>query len=88
MKIFSAGEAKQNFGELMDTVQREPVSIEKHGRAVAVVISEAEYEEIKLLKIRSMVEESRDQIARGDFIEISDIDEFFMELEKEDKTTN
>ncbi len=43
MKVFSATEAKDEFGRLIDTVQSGPVQIEKKGRAVAVVISIEEY---------------------------------------------
>jgi prevent-host-death family protein len=35
----SASEAKTHFGTLMDKAQKEPVTIENHGRPVAVVIS-------------------------------------------------
>jgi prevent-host-death family protein len=31
MKAIAAKEAKNNFGEMLDTVQREPLTIEKHG---------------------------------------------------------
>ncbi|MCF8878702.1 type II toxin-antitoxin system Phd/YefM family antitoxin [Hyphobacterium sp. SN044] len=46
MRTFSAADAKNRFGELLDAAQREPVRIEKHGRATAVMISEAEYAEL------------------------------------------
>jgi prevent-host-death family protein len=39
MSIFGAREAKNEFGRLLDTAQRETVLIEKKGRPVAVVIS-------------------------------------------------
>ncbi len=34
MKVMAAKEAKNRFGMLMDSAQREPVAIEKHGRRV------------------------------------------------------
>jgi len=40
LKIMSAKEAKNSFGKLMEDAQREPVVIQKHGRASAVVVSE------------------------------------------------
>lgn len=43
----SAKEAKNGFGLLLDTARAEPVTIEKHGRAVVVVISIEEYERLK-----------------------------------------
>ena len=47
MTTFAAREAKRQFGRLIDTSQREPVTIEKHGRPVAVVISKHEYDQIQ-----------------------------------------
>lgn len=71
MKTFSAKDAKQRFGELMDTVQREPVSIEKHGRPVAVMMSETEYEEMKLERLRSMLAMGEAELDRGEFADYS-----------------
>ncbi len=45
MTKVSASEAKTHFGALIDRAQREPVTIEKQGRPVAVVISYEEYTE-------------------------------------------
>jgi prevent-host-death family protein len=39
MKVMSAGKAKNGFGLLIDTARAEPVTIQKHGRPVAVVLS-------------------------------------------------
>ncbi len=39
MRSMAAKEAKNHFGELLDTARREPVTIEKNGRPVAVVLS-------------------------------------------------
>lgn len=45
MTTISASEAKTHFGALMDKAQKEPVTIEKQGRPVAVVISFEDYQE-------------------------------------------
>jgi len=45
MTTISASEAKTHFGALMDKAQKEPVTIEKQGRPVAVVLSYEEYQE-------------------------------------------
>jgi prevent-host-death family protein len=42
----SAREAKNGFGLLIDTARAEPVSIEKHGRPVVVVVSVEEYQRL------------------------------------------
>jgi len=49
MKTFAASEAKNEFGRLLDTAQREAVTIEKKGRPVAVVLSLEEYERLEAL---------------------------------------
>ncbi|HHJ15753.1 MAG TPA: type II toxin-antitoxin system Phd/YefM family antitoxin [Gammaproteobacteria bacterium] len=77
MKALSAKDAKNRFGELMDTVQREPVSIEKHGRPVAVVLSEVAYEKMKLEHLQAMLAVGEAQLDRGEGI---DGEEFFEEL--------
>lgn len=80
MKSLAAREAKTHFGELMDTVQREPVSIEKHGRPVAVIMSMQEYktiEDMKLERLRAHLAEGEAQLDRG---EGSDGETFFNEI--------
>jgi prevent-host-death family protein len=43
----SARDAKNTFGLLLDTARAEPVAIEKHGRAVVVVLSVEEFERLR-----------------------------------------
>lgn len=43
MKKISASEAKTHFGALLDQAQKEPVTIEKQGRPVAVILSFGTY---------------------------------------------
>ncbi len=50
MLKFTAHDAKARFGTLIDAARREPVTIEKHGRAVAVVISKEEFDEIEAME--------------------------------------
>jgi prevent-host-death family protein len=47
MQTLSARDAKYNFGRLIDTARAEPVTVEKHGRAVVVVLAVQEYERLK-----------------------------------------
>lgn len=75
MSIMSANDAKARFGQLLDAAQREPVTIEKHGRPVAVVLSKSAYDEIEALKLerlRAEVQIGLDALARGDSIEVDD----------------
>jgi prevent-host-death family protein len=51
METVAAADAKTNFGALLDKAQREPVTISKNGRAVAVIMSAAEFEGHQRLKL-------------------------------------
>jgi prevent-host-death family protein len=46
MKRFTATEAKNQFGEMLDVCVKEPVSIQKNGRDIAVIMSRTEYDRI------------------------------------------
>jgi antitoxin Phd len=46
MVTVSSVEAQNRFGQLLDTVQREPVAITRHGRAAAFVVSPQEMEDV------------------------------------------
>ena len=58
MTALAATEAKNHFGRLLDNAQREPVTIEKQGRPVAVVLSKYDYDRIQteLQDLRSEAE--------------------------------
>ncbi len=80
MQRFSAHEAKARFGTLLDTARREPVAIEKHGRAVAVVLSKEEFDDIEAMKLERLrweVQRGIDSSAAGDVV---DVDERELEL--------
>ncbi len=82
-KIMPAAEAKTNFGALLDAAQREPITISKKGRPVAVMMSIQEYEvheALKLERLRREVRKGLDQIERGDVV---DGKTFFAEWEQE-----
>jgi prevent-host-death family protein len=51
MQTLSARDAKYNFGRLIDTARAEPVTVEKHGRAVVVVLAVEEYERLKTIEL-------------------------------------
>lgn len=50
MKSMSAKDAKNAFGRLIDLARAEPVTVEKHGRAVVVVVSVEEYERLRSIR--------------------------------------
>jgi len=69
MGTIAAREAKLRFGELLDTAQREPVTIDKDGRRVAVVLSATEYDalvEMKRDRILAEIQTGLEQLDRGE----------------------
>lgn len=68
METIAAADAKTNFGALLDKVQRGPVMISKNGRAVAVMVSAADYEEQQQLKLeilRREIQKGLDDVKKG-----------------------
>ncbi len=75
MQNISANDAKSRFGELLDNARREPVTIEKHGRPVAVIMSTEDYNElerIKLEHLRAEVKIGLNQLECGDYVEVDE----------------
>lgn len=52
MKHVSATEAKQRFAAVLDAAQREPVTIRRQNREVAVVLSTQEYDRLRGLNVQ------------------------------------
>jgi prevent-host-death family protein len=46
MITITSVEAQNRFGQLLDTAQREPVAITRHGRAAAFIVSPQEMSEL------------------------------------------
>lgn len=46
MKTMTSVEAQNRFGELLDTAQREPVTITRRGRTVAFLVSPQDMKEL------------------------------------------
>ena len=70
MKTMSAYEAKARFGQLLDAARNEPVTIEKHGRGVAVVIAKEEYDaiqEMRLQLLKSELQQGLEDLSSGRF---------------------
>ncbi|GGD75397.1 type II toxin-antitoxin system Phd/YefM family antitoxin [Lacimicrobium alkaliphilum] len=68
MDILNASDAKREFGELLIKVQREPVGINKNGKPIAVVLSVAEYEQLKALKeerLKAAIQEGISDLESG-----------------------
>ena len=68
MRTLSAKDAKNRFGELLLEAQREPVTIERNGRPVAVVQSYEDWQEVERLKLEwlgSALAEADADVAAG-----------------------
>ena len=48
----TSAEAQNQFGKLLDTVQREPVAITRHGRPAAYIVSPRDMEDLLSAKQR------------------------------------
>lgn len=48
----SSMEAQNRFGQLLDTVQREPVTITRHGRTAAFIVSPQDMADLQDVKAR------------------------------------
>ncbi|EBU6211254.1 TPA: type II toxin-antitoxin system Phd/YefM family antitoxin [Salmonella enterica subsp. enterica serovar Muenchen] len=89
MEVIPAQLAKNQFGDLLMKVQREPVEISKHGKRVAVVISPEEYDhfaQLKLQSLKAILAESIAQADRGELYSIDEVFAPFMVAELEGKT--
>ncbi|MES2677939.1 MAG: type II toxin-antitoxin system Phd/YefM family antitoxin [Pseudomonadota bacterium] len=54
MQHLSSREAQNNFGMLLDSVQKNPVIIQKHKRDCAVVISIADYALLRKSRMKEL----------------------------------
>jgi prevent-host-death family protein len=66
MKVISATEAKNSFGELLMSAQSEPVSITRNGKEQGVLLSSREYAALKRQALVSAVQEGRKSGSAGD----------------------
>ena len=53
MRYVSASEAKQGLAALLDAAQREPVTIRRRNRDVAVVISPTDYQRLTSINVEA-----------------------------------
>jgi prevent-host-death family protein len=65
MKDMSSTEAKTHFGALLDLAQREPVTIHKKGRAVAVMMSMQDFEAHEAMKLKLLQQAIDEGLASG-----------------------
>lgn len=78
MEVIPAQLAKNQFGDLLMKVQREPVEISKHGKRVAVVISPEEYAQFAQLKLQSLKAILAEFVVQAERGELHSIDDVFV----------
>ena len=82
-KAIPAAEAKTNFGALLEKVQREPLTISKKGRLVAVLMSMDEFEAHQRLKLEQLRREVRSGLAELEACEVVSGGEAFEAMDRE-----
>lgn len=65
MHTMSAKDAKYGFGRLIDMARAEPVTVEKHGRPVIVVLAVEEYERLKAIENRQRSAGRKNDVKTG-----------------------
>ena len=61
----TASDAKNNFGELLDSARSHPVKIEKNGRPVAVLISAEDFERYESMEDAWWARQAEEAIKEG-----------------------
>jgi antitoxin Phd len=76
---FSAKEAKNNFGRLLDEARIGPVSIEKNGRKVAVLLSTKEYNKFEEMEDAIWIKKAKEAAKEG-FLSASESVKFIQNI--------
>lgn len=79
MDIISAKDAKNNFGQLLNSAQINPVEIHKHGTSVAVILSSEEYHRLEEIEDKYWLEQSRKAEENG-FISAQESEKLLQEI--------
>jgi len=66
VEIYSASDAKREFGELLIKSQRSPVHVTRNGKPIAVVLSETDYQTLKLQSLRTALIEGEESGSTGE----------------------
>lgn len=60
MDTYTSTDAQRIFGEVLMKSQREPISITKNNKPVAVVVSQNDYQQLKLQALRAALIEGEE----------------------------
>ncbi len=80
MKSMTATKAKYGFGRLLDAAQREPVTIEKNGRAVAVMLCMEEFERLEAVEDAWWAARAAAAEKAGDWLGTEDSEKLLVDL--------
>ena len=72
METLNATEAKRVFGDVLIKAQRSPISINKNGKPVAVIMSSAEYQQLQEMKenqLKAALQQGVEDLAAGRVID-------------------
>ena len=81
-KSVTAKEAKQNFGELMDSALTEPVTITRNGKPAAVMISVADFKRMLAFEDLVWALRAEEAMAKSDFLGVEETAAFLRETLK------
>lgn len=79
MKSMSAKEAKQSFGVLLEAAQREPVTITRNGREVAVLLSKEDFVRLEALEDAMWAARAEEAMKEG-YIGVEESEKLLHEL--------
>ena len=79
MQTIGAKKAQDQFGTLLDAARREPVTIERYGEPVAVLLSREEYERLEALDDAYWGERA-EKAAAGGFLSFDESETFLREI--------
>jgi len=82
MKSISSTEAQNRFGELIEKVQREPMTVSRKGRPVMVMMSIHDYEAVNVARLRAHAVAGEAAIERGESTTIRNAEESHAFFEK------
>ena len=77
MQHFSAHDAQSRFGQMLDVTRDEPVTIERNGRPIAVLMSKDAFDDLaalKLERLRAEVQRGIDAIEQGNCTDVTEDD--------------
>jgi len=67
MQTLSASNAKREFGEMLISIQKSPVSVTRNGKPIAVVLSDSDYKQLKIQALQAALIEGENSADIVDF---------------------